>query len=146
MNEPSTFDKVVSGIKVVASIVNTLIKGGGDVEGQIQRLSELTRKMLENNLAMVQLEYDLRNKARMLEESLKEVERWEKEKELYEIKNISPHNAFAYMLKESSGTADAEYRLCATCFEKRKKSILQPEPARLKVLRCYDCGLEIPLT
>lgn len=145
MDESNAFSDVVSDIKGVASIVDTLTKGGGDVEGQIQQLSELTQKMLANSLAMVQLEHDLRNKARMLEERLKEVENWEKEKEFYELKNISPHNAFAYMLKGSSGTPDTEYRLCATCFEKRKKSILQPEPTRPKVLRCYKCDLEIPL-
>lgn len=141
MDESSAFDKVVNGIKDVAGIVGeiyTLIKGGGDIEGQIQQLSELTQKMLVNSLAMVQLEHDLRNKARMLEERLKEVENWEKEKERYELKSIRGGRAFAYVLKANE---KGKCLFCPTCFENRKKRILQPTIA--KTLECSECGMNI---
>lgn len=148
MDEPSASEKVVNGIKDVADIVGDVharIKGGSDIEGRIQQLFELTQKILANSLTMIQLESSLRDKARMLEARLEEVENWERKKELYELKNISPHDAFVYMLKTPSGTPDSRHKLCTTCFEKRKKRILQPEPARLKVLHCSECGLTIPL-
>lgn len=145
MGESSAFDEVVNGIKGVAGIVgevNTLIKEGGDIEGQIRQLSELTREILANGLTMVQLESSLRDKARMLEEKLREKENWEEEKKRYELRNTGAHYAFAYVLKESSQTPDTVYWLCTTCFEKRKKRILQPEITRMgRVLRCSECKL-----
>ena len=145
MDESSAFNEVVNGIKDVAGIVgeiDTLIKEGGDIEGQIQQLSELTRKILANGLTMVQLESSLRDKARVLEEKLREKENWEEEKERYELRNTGAHYAFAYVLKESSQTPDTVCWLCTTCFEKRKKRILQPEITRMgRVLRCSECKL-----
>ena len=148
MDEPSAFDKVVGGIKDVADIVgdvNNRIKGGSNVESQIQQLSELTQKMLANSLAMVQLESALRDKARMFEERLKKVENWEKEKERYELKSLPPRNAFVYVLKTPSEMPGTEYQLCSSCFENGKKSILQPQVERMHVLYCPECNLTIPL-
>lgn len=141
MNESNAFNKVVSGIKDVASIVgevNTLIRGGGEVGDQIQQLSELTQKILANSLAMVQLEHDLRNEARMLEERLKEMDSWEREKERYELKSIRGGRAFAYVLKAHEKD---KCLFCPTCFENRKKRVLQPTIAR--TLQCSECGMNI---
>ena len=145
MDEPSVFNKVVNSIKDVADIVgdvNTRIKGGGDIESQIQRLSEVTRTILANGVAMVQLESSMRDKARMLEEKLNEMENWEKEKKLYELKNIPGRGrAFAYVLKASEKSSADKCLFCPTCFENKKKRVLQPTIAR--TLECSECGMNI---
>ena len=147
MDESNVFEMVVDGVKNVSTLAGKIVdlaKGNSEIEDKAHTLADLTRTILGNSIAMIQLESHLREKARTLEEKLREMENWEEEKERYELRNTGAHYAFAYVLKESSQTPDTVYWLCTTCFEKRKKRILQPEITRTgRVLRCSECNLTI---
>lgn len=143
MDESNVFEIVVDGVKNVSTLAGKIIdlaKGNSEIEDEAHMLSDLTRTILGNSITMMQLESHLREKARMLEEKLREMENWEEEKERYVLRNTGAYHAFAYVLKESSQTPGTVCWLCTTCFEKRKKRILQPEVTG-RVLRCSECGL-----
>jgi hypothetical protein len=63
-----------------------------------------------------------------LEKQVAGFEKWDTEKEKYDLQEIYPKN-YAYAIKESArGTAPA-HLICATCYEDRKKPILQKSDA-----------------
>lgn len=64
------------------------------------------------------------DRIRQLEQQIMQFEHWEAEAERYELKAIY-NGAFAYMHKEGMDNGEPPHWLCATCFENRKKSILQ---------------------
>jgi hypothetical protein len=59
-----------------------------------------------------------------LEKELAGFEKWETEKEEYELKEIFTRT-FAYLIKESARGARPPHLICANCYEDRKKPILQ---------------------
>lgn len=144
---PETFQTVVKAIGNLASIVgeiSNLRKGDkNDIEPKIRKLSEVTATIVENSLKMMEYESELREKARKLEEKLEKVKNWEVEKERYELKNIEI-DGVVYALKPSFAESEAEHNLCTTCFEDRKKRILQTRFLRGSAeWCCSDCGLTI---
>ncbi|WP_420415254.1 hypothetical protein [Roseibium sp.] len=77
-----------------------------------------------------------------LKERLAEFENWESEAERYELQDIGKGSS-AYVLKPEVSTEEKAHYLCATCFQNRKKSILQPQnwdPGRCQVWICAPCG------
>ncbi len=64
---------------------------------------------------------------RDLEEKLRNLETWKREKEGYELKALQV-DVFAYMLKPSERGSKPPHWLCANCYEDRKKSIFQWTP------------------
>lgn len=59
-----------------------------------------------------------------LEKELSRFETWDAEKEKYELKVIN-HQSFAYAIKESARGFQPPHFICASCYEDRKKMILQ---------------------
>ncbi len=69
------------------------------------------------------------------------LEKWDAEKQKYELKQISGLGAFAYMLKlEARGTEPLHW-LCTQCYENRKKSVVQifGEMGADSIYKCPGC-------
>lgn len=62
-----------------------------------------------------------------LEKQLAELKAWDAEKQRYELKEIAP-GSFAYALKPTEQNAEPPHKICANCYQKGEKSILQKEP------------------
>ena len=144
---PETFQTVVTGIGNLASIVSEipdLRKSDKNyIEPKVQKLSEVTATILASSLKMMEHESGLREKARKFEEDLEKLKNWELEKERYELKKIEV-DGVVYALKPSFAESEAEHNLCTTCFEGRKKRILQTRFLRGSAeWYCSDCGLTI---
>jgi predicted SprT family Zn-dependent metalloprotease len=74
------------------------------------------------------------------------LEAWETEKERYELKGLGTGGPFAYALKEDAKGADPAHYICASCYQRGEKSILQQEfrvPGRDEVLVCHKCGSDL---
>jgi hypothetical protein len=81
---------------------------------------------------------------RELEKEVASFEKWDAEKEKYELKQISGLGAFAYMLKpDARGTAPAHW-LCTQCYENRKRSVIQPLAGLgiFSLWKCAGCAAE----
>ena len=59
-----------------------------------------------------------------LEKEMARFEAWEAEKLRYELTDFGG-GTFAYLLKEEMSSGEPSHRICAACYEKHQKSILQ---------------------
>lgn len=65
-----------------------------------------------------------------LEEEMARMEAWDAEKQKYELAERVPgESIFAYRLKEDTKGTEPPHWICATCYERGTKSILQKQPA-----------------
>jgi hypothetical protein len=87
---------------------------------------------LEANIAQSNLLERVRN----LEKEIAQLEAWDTEKEKYDLKSISG-NTFAYASKTNGQPSGPSHLICATCYEHRKKSLLQR--ADSAHLFCPEC-------
>ncbi|HMG78023.1 MAG TPA: hypothetical protein VK591_05025 [Xanthobacteraceae bacterium] len=75
---------------------------------------------------------------RELEEKLRGLETWKREKERYELKALRV-DVFAFMLKPNERGSEPPHWLCANCYEDGKKSIFQWTPETAVARRVYRC-------
>jgi hypothetical protein len=59
-----------------------------------------------------------------LEKRVREFETWEREAQRYELKDFGG-STFAYVVKEAMQGSEPPHSICPTCYENKKKSILQ---------------------
>jgi hypothetical protein len=78
---------------------------------------------------------------RQLEEKVARLEAWETTKQRYQLTDVGG-GQFTYALKVEASTTEPPHQLCANCFDKGDKSILQTEtrmPGLHTVLFCQRC-------
>jgi septal ring factor EnvC (AmiA/AmiB activator) len=83
-----------------------------------------------------------------LEKEIADLETWESEKQRYEMHTVSRFGNFAYVLKESMASGEPTHLICANCYQKRKKSLLQGVVETWqghRVLICHECGNKIAI-
>lgn len=93
---------------------------------------ELQEKILSAQEAQTALIERISN----LEKEVAGFEKWDTEKEKYELKEIYP-SSFAYSIKEDTRGAEPPHLICANCYEQRRKSILQKHLSNY--LKCANC-------
>ena len=126
MEGSEIFQTVINGIEGVSRLVGSISQKNkkNDFGEELQKLTELTGTILKNSLQMVRYESELRARVRSLEEEMKNIKNWEKEKKRYELRNTTRRGATAYALKLSAKPKEVEHVLCTRCFEDGKKRIL----------------------
>jgi rubrerythrin len=67
---------------------------------------------------------DLTEEKRALEAKIVQFERWDAEKERYELKAVR-QGVFVYLIKPECQGAEPLHWICPNCYERRQKSILQ---------------------
>lgn len=80
-----------------------------------------------------------------LEKEVATLKAWEAEKQRYELKELRT-GLFAYALKEEMKGTEPIHELCAECYQKGEKSLLQSEtrfPGRCQVKTCHRCGSDL---
>lgn len=114
------------------------------------RMIEFQSKIIDANNAANEAQYEraaLYERIGTLEQEVADLDTWNTEKQNYQLKDVtSGRGGFAYVLKEDADTRDPPHSLCANCFQRGEKSILQREtrnPGRAYVLVCHNCGLDI---
>ncbi len=75
-------------------------------------------------LAAQEREAALAEEIRNLKTRMAELETWDAEKQRYELTDFGGET-FAYVLKPSMGGGEPSHRICAACYQKGYKSILQ---------------------
>ncbi len=79
-----------------------------------------------------------------LEADIARFETWDTEKQRYELVNLKPTGSvLAYAIKPAMQGSEPPHHICANCYERRTKSVLQSEfwqPLRCRVLVCHTCG------
>lgn len=88
------------------------------------------------------------DRIRDLEKEIVRLKDWEGEKKRYELKNIGG-GAFGYMPKKGMDEGEPPHWLCANCFDRGHRSVLQfqksvtDKGAPIDLYRCNDCKGEL---
>ncbi|MBS1257056.1 MAG: hypothetical protein MAG551_00091 [Candidatus Scalindua arabica] len=79
-----------------------------------------------------------------LEKKLQAVEDWSAQTNLYELHEVAA-GVYVYALKNTADNSEPAHYLCATCFNNKKKSILQRKGKGMggTYYICNECKAEI---
>ena len=91
-------------------------------------------------------ETSLLQKISHLEAEIDRLKTWDGERQRYELKRFNP-GTLAYVLKPAMADGEPPHRLCAHCYQQRKKSILQAThrvEMRFRISHCPACNTDTP--
>jgi hypothetical protein len=112
---------------------------------------ELTREiMAAQSYAMeaMQAQTALLATVRDLEEKISKLETWNAEKARYELREVSP-GVLAYTMKAGTEQGQPSHMLCANCYDRGTKSVIQSTQelqAGRRMHICPHCKSKIPLS
>lgn len=101
---------------------------------------------LQEKILAAQAAYsELADTVSQLKEEVRRFETWEAEKQRYQLHDFGD-GRFTYQLKDGVEPPERTHHICADCYQRSQKSILQAEtwfPGRAKVMTCKSCGSTI---
>lgn len=117
----------MDGIKLALDVIKALQSNKAAAEFKAELIDARTAILdaQEHASAAYARETELSNRVRQLEKELAALEAWSAEKERYELKDVGS-GFIAYAVKEEKRGVEPPHHLCANCFDKGEKSILQP--------------------
>ncbi len=102
-------------------------------------------ELQEKILAAREQQSALAERVRELEEEVARSKTWDTEKQRYSLTQCAP-GAFAFVVKRAEARGEPGHALCATCYERGVKSILQTN-GELMIARhawvCPSCRAEV---
>ena len=114
-----------------------------------EKVLELTSEIITAQQAAmnaITAQTALIDQIRTLEKKIMDMEAWGTEKQRYEFVKVSVWGTFAYVLKEEMAAGSPSHRICANCYDRGKKSVLQAQP-RIEMGRrmhlCPECKTTI---
>jgi Zn finger protein HypA/HybF involved in hydrogenase expression len=75
---------------------------------------------------------------RALEKEIARLKAWDGEKERYQLRQVGS-GAFVYALKGTMANGEPAHWLCANCYQKREKGVLQRSPASDNFRQIFTC-------
>lgn len=140
MVDVTAIASAIGSIQSARDIAKTAI-GLRDAAVLQAKVSELTDAILAAQASALDAQseqFALVQRVRDLEEKLVELETWEAEKQRYQLQDFGG-GTFAYLLKEDMSGGEPPHRICAACYQKRHKSILQSDGQNYSGQDLYDC-------
>lgn len=98
-----------------------------DAQAMQTKVIDLNREIMtaqNSALAAYADQAAMLEKVRQLERRVADLEAWEREKERYELKDFGC-GTFAYALKRGVEGGEPFHRICANCYQQRRKALLQ---------------------
>jgi hypothetical protein len=128
----SSFKAMFDMAKALKDIDNATARNGAVIELQEQILSAQAAQTA------------LLDRVRELEEKVAGFEKWDTEKDKYELKDLG-RGALAYMLKPPARGTEPPHVICPNCYENRKRAILQGAGTNNGIPRyhCLSCKSDI---
>jgi hypothetical protein len=138
--------EVLAGLSALKTAFD-LAKGLKDIDDATRRNAAII-ELQEKLLIAQETQAALTERVRELEEKVVSFERWDAEKERYELKQlIHGGPTFAYSLKPEAEPSEVFHCICATCYQRRIKSILQfagnVVRSNERVLACPVCDTKV---
>jgi hypothetical protein len=129
MPDLSDVAAVFSSINALKNIFQSII-GLHDTQAIQAKVLEFQNTLLDAQtkiFSVNEARATLVERVREIEEQMTKLEAWEAEKQRYELKEISKRS-FAYVLKTDAQGSEPPHQICANCYQRGKKSILQQKP------------------
>lgn len=116
----------ISGLKTASDIAKSFLelKSVSDIQGKVIDLQSSILSAQSSALAANSDQSAMAEEIRALKKEIADVKAWEAEKQRYELKALES-GVFAYSLKQVSSGGEPPHWLCANCYTKGIKSILQ---------------------
>ena len=125
-----------------------IAKGLKDIDDATRRNAAVI-ELQEKILAAREAQSTLLDRVSELEEKVASFETWDAEKQRYELKQLARGGAaLAYALKPEAQPSEPFHCICASCYQRRIKSILQFERSLAmygseeQILKCPVCEAE----
>lgn len=152
MPDMTTIAAALTSFDALKNIAQAMI-GLRDAQAFQAKLIEFNSALIEAQTRVFEVNEErsaLIERVHDLEKQIADLEAWETEKQRYALKAIA-HGSFAYVLKSEAQGSEPPHQICAACYQRGKKSILQMMPrsnVRAQVgvpqkYRCPACGSEI---
>lgn len=136
---------LISSLKSAGEIANAMlgIKDAALIQGKVVELQGVIIAAQQSAMTSNLSQAELINRVRELEAELMQMKAWEAEKQRYELTELPP-GVFVYSLKPGMAEGQPMHRLCATCYDQGKRSILHSSDKRQGTtrLKCHGCGNE----
>ena len=100
------------------------LKSDVDRNESISKIIDILVSVQTNALSVNAIAQKLQEEKRHLEQKIVEFEKWSETESQYELKEIAT-GVFVYCCKPTDKTSEPMHWLCANCYNKRQKSILQ---------------------
>lgn len=148
-SDPTNIELFLESAKSASVIARELVGLVGD-RNVSAKMSEINTKILEAQSFALSAQADqftLSKKIYCLEEELKRIRGFEKQKERYEFQNVGDV-AFVYSYKSAPDTSEPAHWLCSLCWDQNRKSVLQfytPDIGRSRgrdIWKCHVCNSE----
>jgi polyhydroxyalkanoate synthesis regulator phasin len=142
----------MSALKAAGEITKLII-ASRDANVVREKVIELQAQIFaaQQNALMAQSDqFTLLQRVSELEKQIADLEAWNTEKQRYELKRLRS-GGLVYSLKADASGSEPPHEICAACYQRGKKSILQkvpPNTARTALgmpstSRCPECKSEI---
>jgi hypothetical protein len=132
--------ELLTGLGIFKSMLDTA-KGLKDINDTAVRNAAVI-ELQEKILAAQAQQTALIERVGELEKEVARFETWETEKQRYKLERL-PDGGVVYALKESESGGEPPHRICASCYQERRRSFLQTEhwqPMGCEVLVCHTCA------
>lgn len=144
-----TIGAAIASLKTAGEIAHSFLKARdiATIQGKVIELQSVILSAQSSALSAQSEQSALLDAKRELEQKIADLEAWEREKTRYLLEEVVS-GAFAYALKPDAAGAEPPHKICANCYQHRKKSILmefQIPQGKATGLRCHPCGAEIIL-
>jgi hypothetical protein len=132
---------ILSPLKTASSLLQEAIEIRDatkfrDTVGKLQtQILSAQQGALAANVAQAEMAEEISQ----LKKQVASLKAWNAEKNRYQLKDVGL-GSFARVLKESESRGEPPHQICAACYERGKKFILQP---RNNFMVCPECGTEI---
>jgi hypothetical protein len=138
--------EIISGYKGFTALLDTAkrVKDISDAATRQTITYELTAEILKAQEAQAALIQQVSS----LKQDLMRFETWEAEKQRYELVDVK-EGVFVYRLKAGVEPPEPPHDICASCYQQRKKSVLQNQhwqPFRAHVMVCNECDAVVYLS
>lgn len=139
----------LAGIKTISDLASLVLKLKVD--------SAVTEKAIESQSAIISLQsailtvqthnQELLEENKGLKQKLIDAENWDAEAQKYALTKVGQSNCVAYALKPEYSDASEDHWLCPSCYQDKRKSILQRTGTRngRTLCTCARCPAEILL-
>lgn len=142
----SFVDAITSPLKAAGELAQGLIEIRDTVKfgDAIIKLQAQIMAAYQGASAAQARELAMSEEIRALKARVAELEAWEAEKQRYKLEELPP-GVFVYALKPETAAGEPIHRICQTCYQRDKKSILQADEPGCgqQVLTCHECGTKL---
>jgi len=134
--------EIIAGIGLFKTMMD-MAKGLKDINDASIRNGAVI-ELQEKILTAQDQQATLINRVRELEKQMARHETWEAESQRYELKELY-RGALAYAVKETVRGSEPQHYICANCYQRNKKSILQGFESYTgeRTLTCPDCKTQV---